>query len=62
MVSSKVTSDGKLAESIKKYPVLYDKSCAGFREKLKKQLAWTDVAEEVGLENGVLYSMEGNKL
>jgi len=57
-----VTSDEKHAESIKKYPVLYDKSCAGFREKLNKQLAWTDVAKEVGLENGMLYDMEGNKL
>jgi len=33
-----VTSDKKLAESVRNYPVLYDKSCAGFRKKLKKKL------------------------
>ena len=36
MASSTVKSDEKLAESVRKYPVLYDKSCAVFREKLKK--------------------------
>ena len=51
-----MTSDKKLAESVRNYPVPYDKSCAGFREKLKKkkQLAWTDVAKEAGEENGFL--------
>ena len=41
MASSTVKSDEKLAESVRKYPVLYDKSCAVFRQKLKKQLART---------------------
>ena len=40
-------SDEKRAESVRKYAILNDKSCAGFREKVKKQLAWTDVAKEV---------------
>ena len=31
-----VTSDEKRAESVTKYLVLYDESCAGFREKLKQ--------------------------
>ena len=32
----------KLAESVRKYPVLYDKRCA---DKLKKTLAWKDMAK-----------------
>ena len=35
--------DEKLADSIKKYTVLYDKRCA---DKLKKTLAWKDFAKE----------------
>ena len=54
MASSTVTSDENLAESVRIYPVLHDKSCAVFREKLKKQLARTDVAKEVGLENDII--------
>jgi len=48
-------SDEKLAESVRKYPVLYDKSCAEFKDKLKKTLAWTDVATELGLQNGMFF-------
>ena len=35
----------KLAESVRKYPVLYDKRCA---DKLKKTLTWKDMAKELG--------------
>ena len=35
----------KLAEGVRKYPVLYDKRCA---DKLKKTLAWKDMAKELG--------------
>ena len=35
-----------LTESVGKHPVLSDKSCTGFREKLKKQVAWTGVAKD----------------
>ena len=47
-VESKMASsilDEKLAESARKYPVLYYKRCA---DKLKKTLAWKDVARELG--------------
>ena len=37
--------DEKLAESARKYPVLYYKRCA---DKLKKTFAWKDVARELG--------------
>jgi len=42
----------KLAESVRNYPCLYDKKSADFKDKNKKRLAWSDVAKEVGLENG----------
>ena len=48
-VESKMASsilDEKLAESVRKYPVLYDKSCADFKDK---------VAKELGLQNGTFY-------
>ena len=48
-------SDETLAESVRKYPMLYDKSCAEFRDKLKKTLPWTNVAKELGLKNGMFY-------
>ena len=57
-VESKMASpitDEKLAESVRKYLVLYDKSYAEFKEKLKKTLAWTDMAKELGLKNGIFY-------
>ena len=57
-VESKMASpitDEKLAESVRKCPVLYDKSYAEFKEKLKKTLALTDVAKELGLKNGIFY-------
>lgn len=38
--------DEKLPDSVRKYPVLYDKSCAEFRNKLKKTLVWKDVAKD----------------
>ncbi|XP_044171688.1 uncharacterized protein LOC122956018 [Acropora millepora] len=42
----------KLAESVRNYPCLYDKKSADFKDKNKKALAWSDVAKEVGLQNG----------
>ena len=56
MVSSIIldlTSDKKLSESVRKYPVLFDKSGCDFRNRLRKQMAWADVALEVGLQNGI---------
>ena len=56
-VESKMASsilDEKLAESARKYPVLYYKRCA---DKLKKTLAWKDVARELGPRN-VYFTIE----
>ena len=53
-VLSPMACDEKSEESVRKYPALYDKSCAEFKEKLKKELAWNGQAKEVGLESGKL--------
>ena len=44
--------DEKLAESVRKFPLLYDKSCKEFKDKQKKERAWEDVAKEVGFTSG----------
>ena len=36
--------DEKLSEEVRKYPVLYDKSCKEFKDKQKKQAEWAAVA------------------
>ena len=43
----------KLAEAVRKFPVLYDKSCRDFKDNSKKRLAWEDVAKQVGLQTGM---------
>jgi len=42
----------KLAESVRKFPVLYNKSLNNFKDKHKKERAWGDVAKEVGFATG----------
>ena len=44
----------KLAESVRKYPCLYDKTSLDFKNRDKKMLAWSDLAKEVGLQNKVI--------
>ena len=48
---SDLTSNEKLSESVRKHPVLFDKSGCDFKNKWKKQMAWAHVASEVGLQN-----------
>ena len=45
----------KLAEAVRHFPVLCDKSCKDFKENSKERLAWDDVAKQVGLQTA-LYS------
>ena len=47
--------DERLAEAVRKFPVLYDKSDRCYRERTKKRLAWEVVAKEANLENGELH-------
>ena len=37
----------KLAESVRTFSVLYDKSSNDFKDKHKKERAWGDMAKEV---------------
>ena len=48
----------KLAEAVRQFPVLYDKSCKDFKDNSKKRLAWDDVAKQVGLQTGMYSSSE----
>ena len=48
----------KLAEVVKQFLVLYDKSCRDFKDNTKKRLAWDDVAKHVGLQSGMYSSSQ----
>ena len=48
----------KLAEAVRQFPVLYDKSCRDFKDNSQKRLAWEDVAKQVGLQTGMYCSSE----
>ena len=52
------TLEEKLAEAVRQFPVLYDKSCKNFKDNSKKKLAWDDVAKQVGLQTGMCSSNE----
>ena len=51
---SPVSFDEKLAEEVRKFPILYDKSSSDFKDKQKKDLAWKTVAQSIGLKTGKL--------
>ncbi|KAJ7322055.1 hypothetical protein OS493_033218 [Desmophyllum pertusum] len=53
MAASDIKMDEKLAEAVRKYPVLYDKSCSHFKDSLKKHLGWEDVAKMAGLQSRI---------
>ena len=44
-----------LAEEIRKYRCLYDKSCEDFKDKFKNKNAWKEVEEALGIEEGKQY-------
>ena len=49
----------KLTETVRQFPVLYDKSWRDFKDNSrKKRLAWEDVAKQVGLQTGMYCSSE----
>ena len=41
-----------LAETVRKYPCLYDKSNKGYKERDRKSNAWQKIDEELGYEEG----------
>ena len=50
----------KLAEAVRQFPVLYEKSCRDFKDNSKKGLVWDDVAKQVGLQTGMYSSSENS--
>ena len=48
----------KLAEAVREFPVLYDKSWRDFKDNSKKRLAWDDVAKQVGPQTRIYSSSE----
>ena len=44
--------DEILSESVRKYPALYDKTNPSFKDRMKKNNAWENVAEELNVEGG----------
>ena len=46
--------DEKIAEAVRRFPVLYDKSCKDFEDTNKQKNAWEDVSKVVGLSSGML--------
>ena len=47
-------NEEELAENVKKFPVLYDKSNDEFHRKNIRKDAWTKVAESVRIDDGRL--------
>ena len=45
--------DEKVAEAVRRFPILYNKSLKDFRDRNKKKNAWTEVAREAGLSTGI---------
>ena len=48
----------KVAEAVRQFLLLYDKSCRDFKDNSKKRLARDDVAKQLGLQTGMYSSSE----
>ena len=51
MVSNSM--DEKVAEAVRRFPILYNKSLKDFRDRNKKKNAWAEVARQAGLSTGI---------
>ena len=45
--------DEKVAEAVRRFPILYNKSLKDFRDRNKKKNAWEEVARQAGLSTGI---------
>ena len=52
MANALTSVDELLAESVRLYPVLYNKGDKFFKDVNKKTLAWEDVAKKTGFPSG----------
>ena len=46
-----MSKDERLAEAVRGYPVIYDKSHAGHKDNLQKENAWKLIVEECSIED-----------
>ena len=44
--------DEELAENVRRYPCLYNKSSIDYRDKRVRKNAWRNVEETMGMEEG----------
>ena len=49
-----ISFDEKLAEEVRKFPILYDKSSPDFKNRQMKVDSWKSVAQSLGLQTGKL--------
>ena len=47
-----IEAEEDLANQVRKYLCLYDKSCAEFKDKRMKENAWRTIDAELGFEEG----------
>ena len=47
----------KLSEAVQQYPCLYDKACKDYKDRNIVSNAWINVAKEVDLEDGEIFSI-----
>ena len=45
--------DQKVAEAVRRFPILYNKSLKDFKDRNKKKNAWAEVARQAGLSTGI---------
>ena len=55
MVKSNLKEEGRLAEEIRKFPCLYDRSNEGYKEKVRKKNAWCEVENTLDYEEGTCW-------
>ena len=50
-MDSQITFDETLSEAVRDFPVIYDKSRSGHKDRLVVQNAWKQVSQRCGLED-----------
>ena len=58
-VAVNLEEDETLADAVRKYDVLYEKSIPEYKEKITKANTWRKVDKRLGLMFSLLFSCEG---
>ena len=53
--SNTLQEEDTLAEEVRKYPCLYDKSEEGYKDRTKNRNAWNAVDQALGAEKGTFF-------